>query len=73
MGIKEDIQEKTVDTNLEAFGKIEEEVAEILKKCNLMRYLCQKAVKDICHMQKDFQYYMCLDIWEMKGMSLFIR
>lgn len=45
MGIKEDIREKTVDTNLEAFGQVEEEVAEILKKCNLMRYLCQKAVK----------------------------
>lgn len=43
--IKEEIQEKTVDTNLEVFGQIEEEVAEILKKCNLMRYLCQKAVK----------------------------
>lgn len=45
MGMQEDIQEKTVDTNLEAFGQVEEEIAEILKKCNLMRYLCQKAVK----------------------------
>ncbi len=43
--MKEDILEKTVDTNLEAFGQIEEEVVEILTKCNLMRYLCQKAVK----------------------------
>ena len=34
-----------MDTNLEAFGQIEEGVAEILKKCSLMRYLCQKAVK----------------------------
>lgn len=45
MGMKEDILEKTVDTNLEAFGQMEEEVAEILTKCNLMRYLCQKSVK----------------------------
>ena len=45
MAIKEDIQEKTVDTNIEVFGQVEEGIAEILKKCNLMRYLCQKAVK----------------------------
>lgn len=45
IGIKEDIQEKTVDTNLDVFGQIEEDAAEILKKCSLMRYLCQKAVK----------------------------
>lgn len=45
IGMKEDIQEKTVDTNLEVFGQIENEATEILKKCNLMRYLCQKAVK----------------------------
>lgn len=45
MGMKEDIQEKTVDTNLAVFGQVEEVIAEILKKCNLMRYLCQKAVK----------------------------
>lgn len=45
MGMKENIQEKTVDTNLDVFGQIEEDAAEILKKCNLMRYLCQKAVK----------------------------
>ncbi|MFG6321969.1 MAG: hypothetical protein K1W41_10670 [Lachnospiraceae bacterium] len=45
MAMKEDIQEKIVDTNLEVFGQIEEEITEILKKCNLMRYLCQKAVK----------------------------
>lgn len=45
MGIKEEIQEKTVDDNLEAFGQLDEGVMEILKKCNLMRYLCQKAVK----------------------------
>lgn len=44
-GIKEKLQDKTVDTNLEAFGEIEEGIAEILGKCNLMRYLCQKAVK----------------------------
>lgn len=45
MGIKEDMREKNVDVNLEAFGQMDEGVAEILKKCNLMRYLCQKAVK----------------------------
>lgn len=45
IGMKEDIREKTVDTNLDAFGKLEDDVAEILGKCSLMRYLCQKAVK----------------------------
>lgn len=27
------------------FGKLEEEIREVLNKCNLMRYLCQKALK----------------------------
>ncbi len=44
-GMKEKLQDKVVDTNLDAFGELEESTAEILGKCNLMRYLCQKAVK----------------------------
>lgn len=45
VGMKVDIQEKKVDANLEAFGEIERGIAETLGKCNLMRYLCQKAAK----------------------------
>lgn len=44
-GMQEEVQEKTVDPNLEVFGQVGEEITEILQKCNLMRYLCQKAVK----------------------------
>lgn len=45
IGTKERLQEKAVDMNLEAFGEMDESVSEILKMCNLMRYLCQKAEK----------------------------
>lgn len=44
-GMKDNVQDKTVDDNLEVFGELEENVEEILGKCNLMRYLCMKAVK----------------------------
>lgn len=44
-GIREKSQDKVVDTNLDAFGELEESIVEILGKCNLMRYLCQKAMK----------------------------
>lgn len=43
--MKEKVQDKKVDDNLEVFGELEENVEEILGKCNLMRYLCMKAVK----------------------------
>lgn len=36
---------RKVDENLEAFPDISENVREVLNKCNLMRYLCQKAAK----------------------------
>ncbi len=42
---KENTDIKIVDENLEVFKEASENVLEILKKCNLMRYLCQKAVK----------------------------
>lgn len=45
VNMQENIEEKTVDVNLEAFQEASENVKEILKNCNLMRYLCQKACK----------------------------
>lgn len=42
---KEIRENKAVEVNLEEFGDILENISEILKKCNLMRYLCQKALK----------------------------
>lgn len=41
----EESSEKKVDENLDVFGELEEGIQEILKKCNLIRYLCQKSVK----------------------------
>ena len=34
-----------VDMDLEAFGDIPVSIREVLEKCNLIRYLCQKSVK----------------------------
>ncbi len=39
------IDTKEVDENLEGFGEVSETVSVVLKRCNLMRYLCQKARK----------------------------
>lgn len=36
-------EEKQVDDNLEGFGELPNSVKVVLEKCNLMRYLCQKA------------------------------
>jgi len=36
---------KEVDSNLEGFGEISEQIRVVLEGCNLMRYLCQKARK----------------------------
>lgn len=44
-GFQEKRVGRTVDENLEAFPDISENVCEVLKKCNLMRYLCQKSAK----------------------------
>ena len=35
--------EKMVDTNLDGFGELPNSVKVVLERCNLMRYLCQKA------------------------------
>lgn len=43
VGVKENTAVKEVDRNLECFGAIPESVRIVLEKCNLMRYLCQKA------------------------------
>lgn len=43
--IKEPSAEKTVDKNLDAFSEASGSVLEILQKCSLMCYLCQKASK----------------------------
>lgn len=37
------IEEKQVDNNLEGFGELSNSVKVVLERCNLMRYLCQKA------------------------------
>lgn len=42
---KEEKAPKPVDGDIEAFKDSPATVLEILKKCNLMRYLCQKSVK----------------------------
>ncbi|MDO5423015.1 MAG: CRISPR-associated primase-polymerase type A1 [Eubacteriales bacterium] len=42
---QEKIEERMVDQNLDAFEGASANVMEILKNCNLMRYLCQKAQK----------------------------
>lgn len=44
-GYKEKQPGQKVDENLDAFPDISENVREVLNKCNLMRYLCQKAAK----------------------------
>lgn len=44
-GYQEKKPERIVDEKLEVFPDISENVREVLNKCNLMRYLCQKAVK----------------------------
>ncbi len=44
-GAKQIIEKKDVDDDLTAFGNIAPSIREVLDKCNLMRYLCQKAVK----------------------------
>ena len=37
------MKENTVDEDISGFGKISGNVEVVLKRCNLMRYLCQKA------------------------------
>lgn len=44
-GWQENVETKTVDMNLDAFSESSENAVEILRKCSLMRYLCQKAQK----------------------------
>ncbi|WP_031556074.1 TOTE conflict system archaeo-eukaryotic primase domain-containing protein [Oribacterium sp. FC2011] len=44
-GTKEVSEIKNVDQDLSAFGDIDANIAEVLGKCNLMRYLCQKSYK----------------------------
>lgn len=44
-GIQEREVKKVVDEDLSSFGKLAPSIQEILTKCNLMRYLCQKAAK----------------------------
>ena len=42
---KETEERREVDGDLSAFGNIAPAIREVLVKCNLMRYLCQKAAK----------------------------
>ena len=39
---------KVVDDNLEIFGELPPNISEILRKCNLRRYLCRKAYETGC-------------------------
>lgn len=45
VGINELSVKQSVDNDLSGFGELQENVKEVLEKCNLMRYLCQKALK----------------------------
>jgi len=40
---KTEIKENMVDQDISGFGSLSENVVVVLNKCNLMRYLCQKA------------------------------
>ncbi len=42
---KEISQKAEVDSDISAFGELDTSVAEVLSKCNLLRYLCLKSVK----------------------------
>lgn len=44
-GVREVSEIKTVDQDISVFGDIDTNIAEVLGKCNLMRFLCQKAYK----------------------------
>ncbi len=44
-GAKEVTEIKTVDQDLSPFGDIDTNISDVLSKCNLMRFLCQKAYK----------------------------
>ncbi|MBO6206100.1 MAG: hypothetical protein J6O73_04090 [Lachnospiraceae bacterium] len=58
---KKAVQDSTeVDTDLEAFGDISVSIQEVLEKCNLIRYLCQKAVKTayLTHFERQSLLYV---------------
>lgn len=44
-GTEQTIEKKDVDDDLTVFGNLAPSIREVLDKCNLIRYLCQKAVK----------------------------
>ena len=44
-GYKEWTEKKALDHDFSALGQLSANVSEILKKCNLMGFLCQKAIK----------------------------
>lgn len=58
--IKEPSAGKTVDTNLDAFSEASGSVIEILQKCSLMCYLCQKAFKTgyLTHFERQSVLYV---------------
>jgi len=58
--IKEPSIRKTVDNNLDVFSEASSSVLEILKKCNLMCYLCQKASKTgyLTHFERQSVLYV---------------
>lgn len=44
-GAEQFIEKKEVDYDMTPLGEISPSVKEVIDKCNLMRYLCQKAIK----------------------------
>lgn len=54
------LKEHTPDQDLEDFGKLSTEVKTVLERCNLMRYLCQKARKTgyLTHFERQSVLYV---------------
>ena len=45
VNISDNTGQRELDTDISIFGKVDEGISQVLSKCNLMRYLCQKAYK----------------------------
>lgn len=45
INVSNNTKQRELDTDISVFGKTDEAINQVLSKCNLMRYLCQKAYK----------------------------
>ena len=45
INVSNNTKQRELDTDISIFGKTDEAINQVLSKCNLMRYLCQKAYK----------------------------